>query len=450
MTRRRRAFTLIELLVVLFIIVIVSVVALPAVLPAFSHRQVSEAARILEVSLAGARDSAVRTGQPSGIRLLPDPAYPLTHISTPTSPMVDQLNPYSILAYNRIMPIAAAPEYNEGAASVYPGTIYSIGVTSGLPVLVLEQAVTNQAGMPNAPTSWFWNIRVGDKIQLNGAGPWYTIVGPQVVPPGGAMTPSCNGSPVYVPNPEEFVNAAVPGCPSPYQRGGVATEFLLLANGLDDNKNGWIDEGCDGVDNNGDGYVDNIPEWETEAWRLATGSTNLVSIPYTIRRRPAPTASAREVALPSSMVIDATTAFLTRERSRLPVNPYTGAVDIVLNPDGTLLPVTQYSAPSSFGMDSAFYHFWLADRQDLADVQLGASGTAQPLAAAGYLLPIASPDGAPAANFPGPYLRGEHAITTLNTRTGAVVTNLDPPFLSGGAYSPLNPFLPTMQGSTGQ
>ena len=31
---------------------------------------------------------------------------------------------------------------------------------------------------PNSPTSWFWNIRVGDKIQINNAGPWYTVVGP--------------------------------------------------------------------------------------------------------------------------------------------------------------------------------------------------------------------------------------------------------------------------------
>ena len=43
-------------------------------------------------------------------------------------------------------------------------------------------------------------------------------------------------------------------------------EFLLLVNGVDDNANGWIDEGWDGVDNNGDGQVDELAEWESELW----------------------------------------------------------------------------------------------------------------------------------------------------------------------------------------
>ena len=44
----RRGFTLIELLVVILIILIVSAVLFPLVLPALSHRQVSEAARLLQ------------------------------------------------------------------------------------------------------------------------------------------------------------------------------------------------------------------------------------------------------------------------------------------------------------------------------------------------------------------------------------------------------------------
>ena len=38
-------------------------------------------------------------------------------------------------------------------------------------------------GVLNSPTSWFWNIRVGDKLQINGSGLWYTVVGPMVVTP---------------------------------------------------------------------------------------------------------------------------------------------------------------------------------------------------------------------------------------------------------------------------
>ena len=75
----RRGFTLIELLVVILIILLVSAVALPVVLPAMSHRQVSEAARILQGSLVGAQNSALHNASPAGIRLLPDPAFPLLY-----------------------------------------------------------------------------------------------------------------------------------------------------------------------------------------------------------------------------------------------------------------------------------------------------------------------------------------------------------------------------------
>ena len=58
---------------VILIILLVSAVALPTVLPALTHRQVSEAARILQGGLVGARDTAINNNAPAGIRLLPDP-----------------------------------------------------------------------------------------------------------------------------------------------------------------------------------------------------------------------------------------------------------------------------------------------------------------------------------------------------------------------------------------
>ena len=70
---RRSGFTLIELLVVILIILLVSAVTLPSIISAMSHRQVSEAARILQAALVGARDSAIHNNAISGIRLLPDP-----------------------------------------------------------------------------------------------------------------------------------------------------------------------------------------------------------------------------------------------------------------------------------------------------------------------------------------------------------------------------------------
>jgi prepilin-type N-terminal cleavage/methylation domain-containing protein len=453
-----RGFTLIELLVVILIILIISAVALPTVLPAINHRQVSEAARLLQGGLAGARDNAIRENQPNGIRLLPDPTYPITWVTNAAG--VPSINPNTILAYNRFVPIEAAPEYNEGMVSIYPTHTYPSGLlvagltAGGAPCLVLEEAVTTSKGMPNSPTSWFWNIRVGDKVQVNGAGPWYTVAGPMVTGAAGG-------------NSELFVNVGAPGTQSPFQRGNFFPDFLLLVNGRDDNNNGWIDEGFDGVDNNGNGVTDELAEWEAEAWHGAAAN-GMVSVTYSIQRRPAPSANAREVALPTSMVIDATTVFLTQERSRFPlgaVNPYTGYIDIVLNPDGTVLPTVIYSSPSSFNMGSTFYHFWLAERQDLADVPTDSNGNPLPLplaTGAPYYLPIAQPGGAGAGLFPGPYLKGDYSVLTLFTRTGQISANANPPFFldpavgytnqpgSTATYNPIYPFIQAEQGVNGE
>ena len=113
--RRRGGFTLIELLVVILIILLISAVALPTVVPAISHRQVSEAGRILQGSLVGARDAAIHNNGPSGVRLLPDPVFPIQY---KTINNVKQIDPTVPLAYNRIIPIEPAPQYSEGKVNV--------------------------------------------------------------------------------------------------------------------------------------------------------------------------------------------------------------------------------------------------------------------------------------------------------------------------------------------
>jgi type II secretory pathway pseudopilin PulG len=130
---------------VITIILLVSAVALPTVLPALSHRQVSEAARILQAALVGARDAAIRDNAPSGIRLLPDPA--LSGLNA--TGVLDNTLP---LAYNRVIPIGIPPDYQEGLVSVFPGrslldannnSFYTnLGVFFGVApnVLVLEES----------------------------------------------------------------------------------------------------------------------------------------------------------------------------------------------------------------------------------------------------------------------------------------------------------------------
>ena len=445
-TTSYQGFTLIELMVVIAIILILSILVLPMVGSVLSHRQVSESARLLQAVLAGARDSAIRNNAPSGIRLLPDP------VLNGINPATGQLDSGAILAANRIIPIEPAPAYMEGLVTIgavpqslslpYPGDgggNYPINVPGGT-VLFLEESTSNPSispPIPNSPTSWFWNIRLGDKLQINNTGMWYTVVGP-----------------MNQANSELFVNVGQPGTQSPLARfNGVSVvfpEFLLLVNGVDDNANGWTDEGWDGVDNNGNGQMDELAEWESELWTGASLTQNITNVPYVIRRRPAPGPNAREVVFPSQVVVDLTTWSSTRERSRLPVNTYTGYVEILVYPDGSVVPTTVYSSPASFGMGSAFLHFWLAERADLAAPST--SVTAAPY------LPL--PQGLATTRFNGLELKGEYRLVTVFTRTGQITTNENPPFDqpaaatttttgSATAYNPNRPFQGAQQGLSG-
>lgn len=468
--------TLTELLIVITIILLVSAVALPTVIGALGSREVSEAGRILHGALTGARDKAIHQGSPAGIRLLPDPTLisfqPATWPDgTPAaSPgALDQTRP---LAYNRIVPIGQPPEYREGLVTpISVRSISTLGAALSIPdaastflpgaLMLIEMPVDPSNGAPNSPTSWFWSIRVGDKVQINDAGPWYTVVGP-----------------VTATNTEQFVNVGPPAAMGAYSGGlpsitvgntSYPCEFLLLVDGKDDNRNGWTDEGFDGVDNDGDGLIDETAcalstagEWEQEGWAGGVMGATPINVPYSIRRRPAVLPGAREVALPGKMVIDATAAFLGGERSRLPVNRFDGTCDILLNPDGTVVPTTVYSSPSSFGMASAWYHFWLADREDVVGPPLR-PGVYPPvpvpletIGGASHYLPIAQPNGATA--YTAPVLKQSFSVLSLGARSGLTSTNRDLPFFydpslgytntitSSSVYSPVYPFVQAEQG----
>jgi prepilin-type N-terminal cleavage/methylation domain-containing protein len=482
---RLRGFTLVELLIVMLIILLVSAAALPTVLPALNHREVSEAARILQAGLVSARDTAINNNAPAGIRLLPDPVF------NGINPTTGQLDPTRVLASNRFVPIQLPPDYSEGflranqfyvagsftqdPTTSYPYWFGNSGGTAYYPVLtqallyVEESVYEPTSGLPHPPTSWYWNIRIGDKLQINNTGILYTVVGP-----------------MNIPNPELFVNIGPPGTTSFLQRTGPGgtianPELLFLVNGQDDNNDGFVDNGWDGVDNDGDGLVDQMTsagnymgEWidnnrkpiEAEQWPNSASTFSIATrdFPYRIIRRPSVVPGARETLLPSSVVVDLTTweptAFggaYVQERSRLPISqlplnqatgltdlnlPPTGFVDILVQPNGQVVPTTIYSSPSSFGMSSAFYHFWLAERSDLFD----------PVAQANvpYLLPMV-PDplsGYPNSHdqFPTRALSGERRLLTLYTRTGQMVVNDVQTF---NALNPSYPFLSAQQGIRG-
>ena len=120
--------------------------------------------------------------------------------------------------------------------------------------------------------------------------------------------------------------------------------------------------------------------------RGLAGGISAAIRPRTSRTRsiaaPAPAPNAREVSLPTNVVIDMTTwANAFQERSQFPpgvINPFTGYVDILLYPNGTVVPTTLYSTPSSFGMAGAFFHLWLAERSDVAGISSTKTATHYP------------------------------------------------------------------------
>lgn len=321
--------------------------------------------------------------------------------------------------------------------------------------------------VPTNPTSWFWNLRRGDKIRLGGDQRELTVVGPMLVPKG----PN---------NPEGFINfgpqSTVPGLPPPYQSlpNQPLQEFLVVLDGIDNPEphsilptlipDGYVDEAFDGIDNDGDGIIDpgfnglddngngiyDEPaevllsrtsagafiylglEWEPEADLTNTQAPTGSTVPITdedLRYAAYPgvvvSRGAREINLPGGAVIDMTTWNTTGERSRLPVNPQTGNVDILVAPSGQLLqPFGGEFVP--YPTSVPFIHFWITDVDGVVAPN-DQTGNQVP-----YLLPM--PEGTPGyplrasmgtgalLDTTGRKLEGNQRLVSVNTRTGQIVT----------------------------
>ncbi|MDB5349441.1 MAG: pilE [Planctomycetota bacterium] len=516
-------FTLTELLVVILIIVLLSAATLPAILPALNSRRVSEGSRLLQSEFARARDAAVRANAPRGFRLIPDPIQLIPDPNNPTGPLIFERKRTS----SRLVPIEPAPDYSEGAAvrlgripaeypnppgtappssdpnppanlavlsalagtsagsspAYLPGPTFSDYLNQANQLLIVHEVkfeVTTLTGvrLPSPPTSWFWNIRQGDKMQLNGTGPYYTVVGPMRIGPN--PNPGLAAPDNTMTNPERYINF---GSSATYQTGPASQnyEFLILANGTDDDKDGFTDEMFDGVDNDGDGVVDPgfngidddsngviddfgeiflhvnsngsfsypgvkdpttgaltfggpfLSEFEPEQYSPIPGRGRGGA--YTISRRPVPSEGAREVALPTNVVIDLTTsANPLSERSRVPTDLTTTFVDVLIAPNGQVMngaAGTNLAPPVNF----PFYHFWLSEREDAAEpfpvaLKLGFQ-LPMPRGTRGD--PRIDPNPTYPANLPG--LKGERRLLSVNTRTGAITsTAIETFYLNNPSY----------------
>jgi hypothetical protein len=400
-------------MVVITIILAVSVVALPAVLSGLKDRQVGEGARILHAAIYGARDAAGNTGTPHGLRFLPDESVGVNLTAQ------GKLDPTKALALNRWVQTEIPGEYQIGLASIWPGTDYS--TITNLPCLILEEQPghfeASGAGYVwtlDEPTNWWSVIRLGERVQIRSA----TFLNTQNFTVCG---------PVQVQTQEGFIGAAQPWtrvytAPDGTQQTATA-QYLFLVNGLDDNGDGHTDSGWDGVDNNGDGTVDDLAEWEVERWppNITFGKQGTR---YSIKRRPSPSAGQQTTELPSGVVIDLTTWQTTGERSHLPVNIFTGQVDLIFESDGIVRPDTTYGVRSSQGMSSEFLHFWLADRADVVD----------PSVTQGRFLTLPIP----------PALAGARQLVQLQARSGRTLTGSLETFADPLNPMPLDPMAPFM------
>lgn len=430
--RRPAGFTLAELLVVIAILLLISVATLPVALVALSEREVSDAASTVQANFAVVQSRAVASGEAQGIRLLPDPT--LNGVVTP------------ILASNRMIALSTPPDHAAGQVTLKafarPDATLGISVTC---LGVFEQKTDPVTGVPMPPTGWYYNIRQGDSIRFGDASPTYTIAGPMTT----FFQTGLAGSAVI--NPERFVNLDDPiggtqfrSYPGSTQPPGM--EILWVLNGRDDDGDGYIDEAFDGIDNDGDGITDpgfngidddkdgivdnpgelliGIPSGGTiytgtefeleELVGISFSSTTVVK--YDISRRPYVAPDAREVSLPADAVIDLTTStrYLTggrSERSRVPVDAATGYVDLVVYPNGEVIPSTPWGFRSAKTSAFPFYYLWIAERRDVVEPIATASGTPS------YPLSLPLPEGK-ALPTDTRRMEGERRMVTISPNTG--------------------------------
>lgn len=143
----RRAVTLIELLVVISIIMLLAAYALPKLAPMAKQRKIREAARSVNVFLSRARSRAIETGRPCGV------AFKRVDTAEPLSKAV------STLYQTEVPPPYAGDTLTTRIKMTFVSSgIYNAKVASGF----------IQPGL----------LRIGDIIQINNQGPWYTISGP--------------------------------------------------------------------------------------------------------------------------------------------------------------------------------------------------------------------------------------------------------------------------------
>lgn len=156
----QRGFTLVELLVVLAIIVLLLAIALPMMTPPLEQRRIREASRGVVATLAAARDRAIASGRPYGVRL-----------ERYVEPITGTVKNNVCLNISYVaQPVPYAGD------SIYSRMI----VSNGGVVFAGIVGTNNSDTWANGP---FARVHFGDQVKLNYCGHLYTIMGGTVGDP---------------------------------------------------------------------------------------------------------------------------------------------------------------------------------------------------------------------------------------------------------------------------
>jgi type II secretory pathway pseudopilin PulG len=148
--------TLVELLVVVSILMLLAVIAIPAVRPALEGRRVRESARAINVFIGSAQSRAMDIGRPVGVQIQRDPLLPQA----------------GTVLYQVEVPPPYAGEVVGAAVAVQDWTYTDAARTvfywpDGSTILKLMFRVGECA---------YPRVQVGDQVRLNLGGPLYTVV----------------------------------------------------------------------------------------------------------------------------------------------------------------------------------------------------------------------------------------------------------------------------------
>jgi len=323
-------------------VLLVSVVALPTIVASLGDRTTLSATQALQGALVTARDGAALAGVAQGVRLMPSTV--------------------NAGEYDRLATLVQPPNYASGLVTItgmdaagYTAT-YGPNVVNGRPCLVLEASPghwvdtpTGWVFMAGEPTAWYGNIRLGDRIRINNGRP-FTVCGPFTTDAGGVIVNdlAVSADPLLL----SHVYTAPDGMTTTPP---LAPEFLLLCNGIDDNGDGFVDNGWDGIDNDNLNGVDDLAEWETETWGVPAGA----NLSYSITRRPAvgKPELAVNLLVPVSAAASVIDPAATPPVPTLFVNPLTRSVDLMIQPNGTVDTSGPYAAPSAVSLRQAYSRF---------------------------------------------------------------------------------------------